>query len=77
MGKKLKYHYKAKKEASLKLRFHTQTAGCSLTAQQPEINIARTGFQALAGVLGGLKVFIQILWMKHYLFLPKKLLKLH
>ena len=37
----------------MKLRFHTQTAGCSLTAQQPEINIARTGFQALAGVLGG------------------------
>ena len=35
------------------MRFHTQTAGCSLTAQQPEINIARTGFQALAGVLGG------------------------
>ncbi len=52
-AKKLKYHYKANKEASLKLRFHTQTAGCSLTAQQPEINIARTGFQALAGVLGG------------------------
>ena len=35
------------------LRFHTQTAGFSLTAQQPEINIARTSFQALAGVLGG------------------------
>tara|TARA_B100001250_G_C19786366_1_gene784356 strand:+ start:1 stop:1608 length:1608 start_codon:yes stop_codon:yes gene_type:complete len=52
-AKKLKYHFKAKNEASYKLRFHTQTAGCSLTAQQPEINIARTGFQALAGVLGG------------------------
>jgi len=52
-AKKLKYHFKAKTEASYKLRFHTQTAGCSLTAQQPEINIARTGFQALAGVLGG------------------------
>ena len=35
------------------LRFHTQTAGFSLTAQQPEINIARTSFQALAAVLGG------------------------
>jgi methylmalonyl-CoA mutase N-terminal domain/subunit len=35
------------------LRFHTQTAGCSLTAQQPENNIARTGFQGLAAVLGG------------------------
>ena len=35
------------------LRFHTQTAGCSLTAQQPEINISRTSFHALAAVLGG------------------------
>ena len=35
------------------LRFHTQTAGVSLTAQQPEINIARTAIEALAGVLGG------------------------
>jgi len=35
------------------LRFHTQTAGCSLTAQQPENNIVRTAFQALAAVLGG------------------------
>ena len=49
----MKERYKAKKERSWKLRFHTQTAGCSLTAQQPEINIARTAFQALAGVLGG------------------------
>ena len=45
--------YQAKNEKSWKLRFHTQTAGCSLTAQQPENNIARTGFQALAAVLGG------------------------
>jgi len=37
----------------MKLRFHTQTAGFSLTAQQPEINIARTSFQALSAVLGG------------------------
>jgi len=49
----MKLQYNAKNERSLKCRFHTQTAGCSLTAQQPEINIARTGFQALAGVLGG------------------------
>jgi len=35
------------------MRFHTQTAGCTLTAQQPENNIVRTAFQALAGVLGG------------------------
>ncbi len=45
--------YKANKEASWLLRFHTQTAGCSLTAQQPENNIIRTAFEALAGVLGG------------------------
>jgi len=49
----MKHKYGAKSERSLKLRFHTQTAGCSLTAQQPEINIARTGFQGLAAVLGG------------------------
>jgi len=49
----MKNKYGAKSERSLKLRFHTQTAGCSLTAQQPEINIARTGFQGLAAVLGG------------------------
>ena len=52
-AKRMKNKYGAKSERSWKLRFHTQTAGCSLTAQQPEINIARTGFQALAGVLGG------------------------
>jgi methylmalonyl-CoA mutase N-terminal domain/subunit len=45
--------YKAKDERSWLLRFHTQTAGCSLTAQQPENNIVRTAFQGLAGVLGG------------------------
>lgn len=49
----MKEKYGAKDPRSWKLRFHTQTAGCSLTAQQPEINIARTGFQALAAVLGG------------------------
>ena len=45
--------YGATDERSLKLRFHTQTAGVSLTAQQPEVNIARVAMQALAGVLGG------------------------
>ncbi|MDG1989456.1 MAG: methylmalonyl-CoA mutase family protein [Acidimicrobiales bacterium] len=45
--------YGAKDERSLKLRFHTQTAGVSLTAHQPEVNIARVAIQALAGVLGG------------------------
>ncbi|HJM72723.1 MAG TPA: methylmalonyl-CoA mutase family protein [Acidimicrobiales bacterium] len=45
--------YGANDERSLKLRFHTQTAGVSLTAHQPEVNIARVAIQALAGVLGG------------------------
>jgi methylmalonyl-CoA mutase N-terminal domain/subunit len=49
----MKEKYGAKDPRSWKLRFHTQTAGCSLTAQQPEINIARTSFQAMAAVLGG------------------------
>tara|TARA_B100000945_G_scaffold56543_2_gene41665 strand:+ start:2000 stop:3673 length:1674 start_codon:yes stop_codon:yes gene_type:complete len=52
-AKRMKEKYGAQKEKSLMLRFHTQTAGFSLTAQQPEINIARTSFQALAAVLGG------------------------
>jgi methylmalonyl-CoA mutase N-terminal domain/subunit len=45
--------YGAKDERSMLCRFHTQTAGCSLTAQQPEVNLIRTTTQALAGVLGG------------------------
>jgi len=49
----LKEKYGAKNERSWKLRFHAQTAGCSLTAQQPENNISRTAFQAIAAVFGG------------------------
>lgn len=52
-AKRMKEKYGAKNYRSWWLRFHTQTAGCSLTAQQPENNIIRTAFQALAGVLGG------------------------
>lgn len=52
-AKKMKHTYGAKKPESLRLRFHTQTAGCTLTAQQPENNIVRTAFQALSAVLGG------------------------
>lgn len=52
-SRRMKEKYGAKNEKSLLLRFHTQTAGCSLTAQQPENNIVRTAFQALAAVLGG------------------------
>jgi methylmalonyl-CoA mutase N-terminal domain/subunit len=49
----MRERYGAKLERSLQLRFHTQTAGVSLTAQQAEINIVRTAIEALAGVLGG------------------------
>ena len=49
----LKDRYGATSERSMQLRFHTQTAGVSLTAQQPEVNIVRTAIEALAGVLGG------------------------
>jgi methylmalonyl-CoA mutase, N-terminal domain len=49
----MKERYGATSERSLQLRFHTQTAGVSLTAQQPEVNIVRTAIEALAGVLGG------------------------
>uniref|UniRef100_A0A7V5XZK3 Methylmalonyl-CoA mutase n=1 Tax=candidate division WOR-3 bacterium TaxID=2052148 RepID=A0A7V5XZK3_UNCW3 len=52
-AREMKNRYGAKKKESLLLRFHTQTAGCSLTAQQPENNIIRTAYQALAAVLGG------------------------
>ena len=52
-AKKLKNKYGAKNPKSWKLRFHTQTAGCTLTAQQPENNITRTALQALSAVLGG------------------------
>ncbi|GAA4455718.1 acyl-CoA mutase large subunit family protein [Novipirellula rosea] len=45
--------YGAKSEASWKLRFHAQTAGCSLQATQPEVNLVRVGYQALAAALGG------------------------
>ncbi|HUP27167.1 MAG TPA: methylmalonyl-CoA mutase family protein [Chloroflexia bacterium] len=52
-ARELKERFGAKSPRSLWLRFHTQTAGASLTAQQPEVNIVRTAIQALAGVLGG------------------------
>ena len=52
-AREMKETFGAKKERSLWMRFHTQTAGCSLTAQQPMVNIVRTAYQALAAVLGG------------------------
>jgi methylmalonyl-CoA mutase, N-terminal domain len=52
-ARRLREKYGAKDPKSLQLKFHTQTAGCSLTAQQIENNIARTAFEAMAAVLGG------------------------
>jgi methylmalonyl-CoA mutase N-terminal domain/subunit len=49
----MRYRFKAKNPRSWWMRFHTQTAGCSLTAQQPYNNIVRTTTQALAAVMGG------------------------
>ncbi|UCE01732.1 MAG: methylmalonyl-CoA mutase family protein [Candidatus Latescibacterota bacterium] len=52
-AQRMRDRYGARSENSWRLRFHTQTAGCSLTAQQPENNIVRVAIQALSGVLGG------------------------
>ena len=52
-AREMREHYDAKNPRSWWLRTHAQTAGVSLTAQQPEVNIARVALQALAGVLGG------------------------
>ncbi|WP_211230155.1 acyl-CoA mutase large subunit family protein [Desulfovirgula thermocuniculi] len=52
-ARRMREKYGAKDPRSWMLRFHTQTAGCSLTAQQPENNIVRTAYEALAAVLGG------------------------
>ena len=49
----MKDRFKAKDPRSMMMRFHTQTAGCTLTAQQPKNNIVRVAFQALSAVLGG------------------------
>jgi methylmalonyl-CoA mutase N-terminal domain/subunit len=52
-ARRMKEKYNAKNPRSCWMRFHAQTAGCTLTAQQPENNIVRTAIQALAAVLGG------------------------
>jgi methylmalonyl-CoA mutase N-terminal domain/subunit len=52
-AKEMRDTYRARNERSWWMRFHTQTAGVSLTAQQPEVNLVRTTIQALAAVLGG------------------------
>ena len=52
-AREMQERFGARNPRSLWMRFHTQTAGCSLTAQQPEVNLIRTTIQALAAVLGG------------------------
>jgi len=52
-AREMRETFGAKEERSWWMRYHTQTAGCSLTAQQPEINVVRVAIQALAAVLGG------------------------
>ncbi len=52
-ARRMKEKYRASDPKSWLLRFHTQTAGCSLTAEQPENNIVRTAFEGLSAVLGG------------------------
>ncbi|MET0558807.1 MAG: methylmalonyl-CoA mutase family protein, partial [Solirubrobacterales bacterium] len=52
-ARELRETYGAERPESLRMRFHTQTAGVSLTAQQPLVNVVRTAIEALAGVLGG------------------------
>ncbi|WP_337833201.1 acyl-CoA mutase large subunit family protein [Desulfoscipio gibsoniae] len=52
-AKIMKERFGAKNAKSMMLRFHTQTAGCTLTAQQPDVNIMRVAYQALSAVLGG------------------------
>ena len=79
-AKWLRDRYGAKDEKSHKLRFHTQTAGVSLTAQQPEINIARVAIQALAGIqivmtrlwLYQLKMLQELLYERNKLLLMKR-----
>ena len=60
----LRDRYGATDERSLRMRFHTQTAGVSLTAQQPEVNVARTAIEALAGVLGGTRACTRTPWTR-------------
>lgn len=52
-ARSMKERFQPKNDASLKMRFHVQTAGSSLTAQQPYVNVMRTAYEALAAVLGG------------------------
>jgi methylmalonyl-CoA mutase N-terminal domain/subunit len=52
-AERVRHQYGARKESTWKLRFHAQTAGCSLQDKQPEVNLMRVAYQAMAAVLGG------------------------
>ena len=67
----MRERYGAERDRSLQMRFHTQTAGVSLTAQQPEVNIVRTAIEALAGVLGGTQSLHRIPWTRCSLSPPR------
>jgi methylmalonyl-CoA mutase N-terminal domain/subunit len=62
----MRERFGAKDERSLKLRFHAQTAGVSLTAQQPMINVMRTALQALSAVLGGTNSLTPTRWTRRW-----------
>ena len=71
-AKIMKERFKAKKTESWMLRFHTQTAGSTLTYQQPENNVVRVAFQALAAVLAGLNPSTQTPKTRHLPCPPRK-----
>jgi methylmalonyl-CoA mutase N-terminal domain/subunit len=67
----MRERFHARDPRSLMLRFHTQTAGSSLTAQQPEVNVVRTTIQALAAVLAARSRCTQTRWTKRWRCRPK------
>ncbi len=68
----LRERYAAQDPRSSMMRFHSQTAGVTLTAQQPMNNIARVGYQALAAVLGGTQSLHTTRWTRHWRCRPKQ-----
>lgn len=73
----MKERFGVTSERAMHLRFHTQTAGVQLTAQQPELNLVRVALQALAAVLEVPNLFIQTHLMRHLDCQQRKLLGLH
>ena len=68
----MRERFGARDPRSMMLRFHAQTAGSSLTAQQPENNIVRVAIQALAAVLGGCQSLMPTGWTRRWLCRPKQ-----